>query len=215
MYGVITVLLLEIADVYLSEKIGVLESWASQLLSNVAVPFCILCFFHRTKQIDFFDYGVSSKTGDYAYLEFVGAVAFCVAAWYITWTAFWFIGKLVADSYPMLSSIYITKKLIPEDSIWRLIATIYFALTSGIFEEIYYRGLPKVIAEQLGSANWKIYYVILSSIAFGAIHWGRGFPMAMANFGVGLVTAILYLQIRDLRPLIGAHVVIDLIAFSG
>lgn len=92
------------------------------------------------------------------------------------------------------------------------VARLYLAVTAGVTEELYFRGFLKmmVFAELRNPAARRV-FLLVSSAAFGAIHWEEGLARFASTAVVGFVAARLYLWTRNLWPLITAHAVVDLV----
>ncbi|UCD58694.1 MAG: CPBP family intramembrane metalloprotease [Candidatus Hydrogenedentota bacterium] len=94
----------------------------------------------------------------------------------------------------------------------RILVLLYFALTAGLVEEFFYRGLMhKLIC--MGKRRF-IMYVFVSSLVFSSVHWELGVQGLLSRFLWGLVMASLYYRIRNIWPLVVGHMITDLIAFS-
>lgn len=92
-----------------------------------------------------------------------------------------------------------------------LIKALYWSLTAGIVEEIYFRGWLRRLMR--GSLGMTLAYVGTSSILFSLIHWGQGEKQLIATGIFGLMCAVAYLGVRNLWPLIAAHVIVDVTFF--
>jgi membrane protease YdiL (CAAX protease family) len=91
---------------------------------------------------------------------------------------------------------------------------LYLAITAGIVEEIFFRGLPFLyVIERFPAKIPTGTYVVTTALLFGAIHWENGGHEVVATFIYGVFAAAFYLKLRDLWPLIGAHALIDVWGF--
>jgi membrane protease YdiL (CAAX protease family) len=92
---------------------------------------------------------------------------------------------------------------------------LYFALTAGFVEEVFARGLTLLyFEERFGRSFPHAGYVIGTALVFGLFHWENGIHEILATFAFGLLAAALYLHLRNLWPLIAAHVLLDLWLFA-
>ncbi len=104
-------------------------------------------------------------------------------------------------------------------TILKWLKILFFALSAGIVEELYFRGWlrrffnPTVI----GITS----YVFISSLLFALIHWGDGttlygvdYKQLASTFCWGIGSAIVYLRIGNLWPLIIAHAMLDITFFA-
>jgi membrane protease YdiL (CAAX protease family) len=90
----------------------------------------------------------------------------------------------------------------------------YLAVTAGVTESVVYIGLPWLVWEQLfGPSKRRALFVCLSSAIFASVHWESGVHNVVAALIFGLVACALYLKLRDLWPIVGAHIVVDLVGF--
>jgi membrane protease YdiL (CAAX protease family) len=101
--------------------------------------------------------------------------------------------------------------VLPGEGPLRVFVVLYFALTAGFVEEIFFRGLPLLyLTQRFPKALPKRTYVIATAVCFGALHWQNGIHEVAATLVFGVFAAIIYLKLRDLWPLVGAHVLEDL-----
>lgn len=99
------------------------------------------------------------------------------------------------------------RALIPSAGFGRVAVALYFGITAGIVEELYFRAIPFVIAERSGIS--KTMYAFGTSILFAAAHWEQDFSGIFNAFLGGLLLAGIYVFIRSLWPLIVAHCIVD------
>jgi len=103
--------------------------------------------------------------------------------------------------------------MIPADSLGSLLVILYFSITAGVFEEIFYRGIFQLACDTAFASLSRWAVVISSASLFAAIHWPSGLPVVIASFFFGLIAAWLYGKQRDLRPLVIAHIVLGLFIY--
>ena len=102
---------------------------------------------------------------------------------------------------------------LPDNAILRALVVIFFSVTAGVVEEIFFRGLLRqATAALLGPSAVKT-YIVGSALIFGLAHWEQGSTGLYNATAFGLGAAWLFLKLGDLRPLILAHTVIDLYIF--
>ncbi|WP_309398935.1 CPBP family intramembrane glutamic endopeptidase [Cerasicoccus maritimus] len=94
----------------------------------------------------------------------------------------------------------------------RLVKLIYFAFTAGFVEEIYMRGMMRRLFREDGAGP--ALFIILSTLIFTFAHWENGAYGLTIAFMWGLMAAVFYEITRNLWPLILAHILVDLVAFS-
>ncbi|HRE16404.1 MAG TPA: CPBP family intramembrane metalloprotease [Rhodocyclaceae bacterium] len=101
------------------------------------------------------------------------------------------------------------------EGLWRPVVVLYWALTAGLMESIFYIGLPWYLwRNKLGLTRRRHLFLFLSALVFAAVHWEQGVHNAIGAFGFGLAACLLYWKVNDLWPIVGAHVLVDLYAFS-
>ena len=86
----------------------------------------------------------------------------------------------------------------------------YLALSAGIVEEIFFRGLPLLYVESRFAVLPLAAYVLGTSSVFAVCHLGHGWQDFVAALAYGLVASALYVRLRNLWPLVGSHVLVDL-----
>ncbi|WP_108978510.1 CPBP family intramembrane glutamic endopeptidase [Leptospira ryugenii] len=94
-----------------------------------------------------------------------------------------------------------------------LFYTLYLSLRAGIFEEVFYRGLLRIIIKNDYSFNFT--YIFLSSALFASIHWGDGIRNILVTFFLGIIWAISYLNFKSIWPNIISHTSWDIYAISN
>jgi membrane protease YdiL (CAAX protease family) len=93
-------------------------------------------------------------------------------------------------------------------------SVLYLAVTAGVTESVVYVSLPWLVWERLfGPGKKRALFAWLSSAIFASVHWESGFHNVVAALIFGLVACGLYLKLRDLWPIVGAHIAVDLVGF--
>jgi membrane protease YdiL (CAAX protease family) len=105
-------------------------------------------------------------------------------------------------------------ELVPVGGGSRWLVIAYLAVSAGLIEELFYRGiLRELIAPEGGGVVRASGYVVVSSVLFGLSHFEGGTVSILASGLYGVVAALFALQVRNLLPLMVGHIVIDLIGF--
>ncbi len=185
--------------------------WAFDVLKFVVIPAAVLVWLARGFSILPSAYGMRRMSRNEGWIRFFGLTVFLVAILSLVYrAALWISWTIIrpAGSGAFYSDI------VPAGGLhWPIV--LYFALTAGFVEEIFFRGLPLVyLQERFGSRIPVAAYLLGTGILFASIHWENGAHELIATFMYGLLAGALYLKLRDLRPLIGAHVLIDVWSFS-
>ena len=100
---------------------------------------------------------------------------------------------------------------IPADGTWRVIGAIYLAATAGVVEEIVFRALPRLLADNSWISSF--FYVLSSSVLFACVHWENGQIALVETFFWGMSMAGLFLATRSLWPGIIIHFLTDFVIF--
>jgi len=101
--------------------------------------------------------------------------------------------------------------VIPDHGVLRVMVALYFGLTAGIVEEMYFRGLFFKISGFF--ARPLAVYLIFSPALFALIHWEGALSNVLATYVVGVFTAIAFVVLRNLWPLIVGHIYTDFVWF--
>lgn len=86
-------------------------------------------------------------------------------------------------------------------------------LMVGIFEELIFRGFMHTFISRYTENSFAI--VVISSAAFGLIHWSLGLHAVVITSIIGAVFMTAYLRTRSLPAIMFAHFVINFIDFAG
>jgi membrane protease YdiL (CAAX protease family) len=86
-------------------------------------------------------------------------------------------------------------------------------LLVGVCEELVFRGYLHTLLRRFTTKGWLI--VLLSSVAFGLIHWSLGFQAILTTTLIGAVFMSAYLITASLPAIMLAHFAINFIDFAG
>ncbi len=108
--------------------------------------------------------------------------------------------------------VFAYQSVIPDESfLLTMLVIFYMSFSAGLIEEAFYRGLLKVIFQDDFHFNYK--YILVSSLLFMMNHWEGGIRNLFSTFIFGIVTAIIYLKIKNIWPLVIGHTIVDICAF--
>ncbi|MDK2123429.1 CPBP family intramembrane glutamic endopeptidase [Parachitinimonas caeni] len=145
----------------------------------------------------------------------LGVATFAAVAGHCLYRVGSAIGQWTGDRIPDLMPLQISYQSVEFFGWAHWVYVVYLAVTAGVVEELFYRGMVRRVAEELLPARWsKLGFVIGSSLIFALIHWHTGLPNMAGCFTFGLLFAGIYLEFDDLRPLIVAHIGLDFWYFS-
>lgn len=104
-------------------------------------------------------------------------------------------------------ALFAYQSVMPASGFLRIVEALYFAITAGLVEEFFFRGLLFRVSETV--VHPIALYMVASPILFALVHW-EGTPAAIpANFVIGIFLSAAFLVIRNLWPLIIGHIYAD------
>lgn len=181
------------------------------LLKFVVIPAGVLIWLARRFSITPSGYGLRGLARNESWLHFVGLTVFLAVLLNLAYdVAQHFAWVIIRPAN--ISALY--KSVIP-DGLFHFPVVLYFGVTAGIVEEIFFRALPLLHVK--GRFRNKVAltgYAVTTLVLFGAAHWENGAHDVVATFIYGLLASALYLKLRDLWPLVGVHALIDIWKFS-
>ena len=83
----------------------------------------------------------------------------------------------------------------------------------GVFEELVFRGYMRTFLSRYTQSRVAI--VLVSSVAFGLIHWSAGLHAVLVASGIGAVFMIAYLRTKSLPAIMLAHFAVNFIDYAG
>jgi membrane protease YdiL (CAAX protease family) len=135
------------------------------------------------------------------------AVLLCPFAWLFFLRTRAFAVSLVPDP-----GFFSYVQVLMQEGAPRTLIAIWFALSAGIVEELYFRGLMFRICQYY--ARPRLLFLLASPALFALVHWEAGVDDMLYTGLCGLLFALLYIRWRNLWPLIAAHVFIDYLNFG-
>lgn len=183
--------------------------WAVEILAWVVLPFIIYKVCTRNdlvsrKEIGFY-VGLSNNQSLFDLLLAIFFVSF-----FLVFLDFIVMSSIVQAIYPInyLGVNFGYRSMIPQNpGLLRIATLIYFALSAGVVEEFYYRGLMRKVF------NKGFYYVLVSSIIFSLVHWEGGVRSLTSAFVFGLAASSISLYTKNIWPLVIGHFLNDLLWF--
>ena len=97
--------------------------------------------------------------------------------------------------------------------VWNWVDLTFGLLMVGICEELIFRGFLHTFITRYTENPFAI--VVISSLAFGLIHWSLGLHVVVITSTIGAVFMIAYLRTRSLPAIMLAHFAINFIDFAG
>jgi membrane protease YdiL (CAAX protease family) len=90
---------------------------------------------------------------------------------------------------------------------------VFGLLMVGICEELVFRGFMHTFISRYTENSCAI--VLISSVAFGLIHWSLGLHVVLVTSTIGAIFMIAYLRTRSLPAIMLAHFAINFIDYAG
>ena len=97
--------------------------------------------------------------------------------------------------------------------VWNWVDLTFGLLMVGICEELIFRGFLHSFISRY--TKHSVAVVVISSVAFGFIHWSLGLHVVLIASVIGAVFMIAYLRTRSLPAIMLAHFAINFIDYAG
>lgn len=120
-------------------------------------------------------------------------------------------GKLLIATFPGYTPLGGMPEIISP--VWNWVDLTFGLLLVGVCEELVFRGYLCTFISRYTESSFTI--VLLSSVAFGFIHWSSGLHTVIISSVIGAVFMTAYLLTRSLPAIILAHFAINFIDFAG
>ena len=102
--------------------------------------------------------------------------------------------------------------MIPESAMGQTIVATYYAITSGLVEEVLYRGYLFRISQYFTYP--KAGFLCLGPVLFALAHWEGGVSAIVSAYILGLVASLVYLVLKNVWPLAIGHGVTNYVLYS-
>lgn len=184
--------------------------WFLDVMQMLVFPFAALFILSHYFGIIPGNYGLVKPGKNYPAWEMAGAGIFVAIVLLMVSTVFWYVGVILFGNEDFKFAFSL---VIPE-GVWHFPIVFYLAISAGVVEEIIFRGLTWTIFSEMDLGRFKKpIYVLISSLAFTAIHWEQGLAGMTSTFAFGFVAALFYLQLKNLWPMIASHTLVDVYYF--
>jgi membrane protease YdiL (CAAX protease family) len=97
--------------------------------------------------------------------------------------------------------------------VWNWVDLTFGLLMVGICEELVFRGFMHTFISKYTKNSCAI--IVISSVAFGLIHWSLGLHAVIITSIIGAIFMISYLRTRSLPAIMLAHFAINFIDYAG
>ena len=183
--------------------------WIFDLTKWLALPAVLMLALRRSPDVRPQGYGL---TGNHGVGDILMLVPLVLLTLYIAYaTPAYLANQVLGHPEPPFSSPDVLASL----GRFRIIGSIYFAITAGLWESIFIIGLPWLWFSQGApvSRSRAALFVVVSSLLFALGHWENGLPNVIAAFVFEVCAVWWYLRLKTLWPVIVAHALIDLYDF--
>ena len=182
--------------------------WAFELFCWIFLPVVIFSYLFKYQDIKWADLGLHDKINGLKNQELLALL--CLLLFFIDYPIY----KLslgFANSLIQSQAVFSYQLIQPRVILLKILSVIYFAMTAGIVEELYYRGLLHKIAQSFRRS--KMLYLIASPALFALSHWEQGAQNIVATGMFGFLSCLFYLKFKNLWPLIIGHIATDFFWF--
>jgi len=97
--------------------------------------------------------------------------------------------------------------------VWNWVDLTFGLLMVGICEELVFRGFMRTFISRYTENSCAM--VLISSVAFGLIHWSLGLHAVIVTSTIGAIFMIAFVKTRSLPAIMLAHFTINFIDFAG
>ena len=183
--------------------------WIFDLTKWLVLPAVLMLALRRSPDVRRQGYGLTSAHG---MSDIVAMVPLVLITLYIAYALpEYFANQVLGHPKPPFSSPDTLASL----GRFRIVGSIYFAVTAGLWESIFIIGLPWLWFSQGAAVPPKqtALFVVVSSLLFASGHWENGLPNVIAAFVFEVCAVRWYLRLKTLWPIIVAHILIDVYDF--
>ena len=185
-------------DIYLiiidSDQLALL--WSLDFIFYFLVPTSTLVWLFKTKRISLQELGLDKRPQLFSVMC---GLILCIVL-YVTLEIFFSPSfENLTLSLGHLSTGY----SFPGTQPMRWILVVYASITSGVLEEIIFRGIITTRLQKYFHS--KLWVVMLSCLVFAGIHWSEGGAQLIKTFVWALLPTIWFLKRKDLWGLILCH----------
>jgi len=182
--------------------------WSFELVSWVLIPVLVFSVAGRNG-LSLADLGLDARIFGQKNLLLVVVlcVIFCpVNLWVYKHTYKFFEALLPSAPYFQYETI------VPTRGVMKVVVSLYFSLSAGIVEELYFRGFIHRVSRFF--ARPAVVYMVFSPLVFAMVHWEGGPSNLLATYVFGLFNGIAFLAMRNLWPLVFGHIFTDYVWFN-
>lgn len=182
--------------------------WSYDFFNWIVLPLICLLIVQQQYQVRAHEYGIFSIREGFPDARVLTRLFITTLA-FLTYVPVQLTAELLL---PPAEGAFSFDRVIPAGSLGKVTA-LYLALTAALVEEIYFRGLLKlVIVGKSTSICPRFLFVLISAVLFGVNHWAQGVFMVVAATYLGVIAALTYLKFGNLWFNVSAHFIVNLLA---
>ena len=179
------------------------------ILKWLVLPVILMFFVHRNSNVLAREYGLVADLGIADLLIILPAplIALLLVNFLVTGLAYALLGRPATP----FSHQEVLEVLGP---LW-IVGTLYFSISAGLWESIFYIGLPWLWfsqARRMQQSHINLFYFVSSSL-FAIAHWENGLYNVIGAFAFQAYAIWWYFRLKTLWPVIVAHALIDIYYF--
>jgi hypothetical protein len=199
--------------IYLEDlcRSSVVWFWIVDGIQFLLVPGAAVFFLVKAGSIFPRDYGFKPFGPDMSVFKIIGL---CLLMCVVFWLAYFPVINTAYYYFWLFANHFGYSLLVPEPFLPKIGVVLYLSGTAALVEEAVFRGLPWYYFSLIRPNQRPILvYILLTSILFSAIHYEQGPHGMIAAFSLGIVSALFYVKIQNLWPLVIGHFIMDIISF--
>ena len=178
--------------------------WGFELLSWLVLPAIVFSLAVRKGGLRAGDIGLTAQVRGRRRLALL--LVLCVVAGPFDLLLYSHAYAFFRELFPA-EPLFSYQTIVPEHGVLRVIVAAYLGLSAGLVEELYFRGLFFSISCFFRTPT--TVYLAFSPVLFSLVHWEGGLSNLFATYIFGLISALVFVLIRNLWPLIIGHVYTD------
>jgi len=183
--------------------------WAFDVFQFIILPLTLFYILNRLYKVHPRNYGIVLPKTSKEIKTFFQASIYCITLLLLFSLSSYQLINIY--SYNSGQSSYAT--FIPAGAM-KYPVIFYMSLSAAIVEEITYRGLPYLLFKKIITDSYlPLIYISSTTIAFTAIHWENSIASIVLAITFGLLSSWLYLQYKNIMPLIFSHFLIDMVMY--
>lgn len=211
-FTVLTIFTLQLLNGFFILKLHQYNStlfWLYDVFQFIILPLALLFILYTHFNIKPGSYGLSIPETTQKKKNLILIIIYCT----ILLQLFSFVSYEVTKAFIVDIPYKNYQSVIPTGAL-RIPTILYMSLSAAIVEEIIYRGLLFIILKNIiNEKKFDFVYIFTTALLFTVVHWENSAADIVSSFVYGVIAATLYLQYKNLIPIIIAHFIINLVVF--